>query len=294
MIPGYERPLYRPPAEAGSLIIRAAYGCPNNSCSFCGMYKDAPYRERPFDEVETEMRAAAGEWPDARRIFLADGDVMHLPFEKLKALMETANRFFPDLARISLYANSISILRKTPEELAALKSLKLHTAYVGLESGSDAVLERLRKKDRSGDAIRAAKITREAGIRLSVMILIGAGGKAGSEEHVRESVKLVNAIQPSLLSLLTLIPVPGTPLFREIREGRFTPLDKEEVLLELRSIISGLDLKKTVFRANHTSNPLPLEGRLGRDKERLLAEVEGWLENRAFLDNQEWANPFFL
>jgi radical SAM superfamily enzyme YgiQ (UPF0313 family) len=290
----YVEPLYRPPAEAQSLIFQAALGCPNNTCVFCAMYKGRPYREKPLKDLFAEIDSCAQAMPETARVFLADGDAMFMPFERLKKICEKLNRVFPALARISLYANSLSMVRKSAAELRELFRLKLHTAYLGLESGSDRVLEMLVKADRAAHAVRAAKRARQSGIRLSVMVLTGAGGRNLSADHAAESARVLNAMQPPLLSMLTMIPVPGTRLFRHIEKGLFTPLSKKEVLLELRAVLAGLNLSRTVFRCNHTSNPLPLEGRLPRDKARLLREIDAMLENRDFLDGEFWASPFML
>jgi len=290
----YVEPLYRPPAEAQSLIFQAALGCPNNTCAFCAMYKGRPYGEKPLEALFAEIDRCALAMPETARVFLADGDAMFMPFERLKKICDRLNRVLPALARISLYANSRSIIQKSADELRELCRLKLHTAYLGLESGSDPVLKMLVKADRAAHAVRAAELARESGLRLSVMVLIGAGGKGLSADHAAESARVLNAMQPPLLSMLTMIPVPGTRLFRHIEKGLFAPLSKKEVLLELRAVLAGLNLSRTVFRCNHTSNPLPLEGRLPRDKTRLLREIDAMLENRGFVDGECWASPFML
>ena len=289
-----EEPLFRPPAEADSLIFQVALGCPNNTCTFCGMYKGRRYTEKSLNQIEAEMQLAAKQYPQAHRIFLADGDAMHMEYAALLPILQAACSTFKNLARISLYANSISINGKSAEELAGLKAQKLHTVYVGLESGSDAVLAQLRKKDRAFDALKAAALLRNAGIRLSVMVLVGAGGRLQSADHVSSTVRLLNEMQPPLLSLLTMIPIPGTTLCNEIDKGRFVPLDKEGVLRELHSIIKGLNLHHTVFRANHTSNPLPLEGRLPKGRDSLLRQIDIMLSDKIFLNEENWADSFSL
>ena len=144
----YEEPLFRPPAEAESLIFQVAYGCPHNRCRFCGMYKTVKYRLRPEAEILEEIRAAGGQYDFVQRIFLADGDAMAMPFDRLYRILEALNQNFPRLTRINLYANGSSILLKTPEQLRMMREKRVHTLYMGLESGSQAVLDVFGKTER--------------------------------------------------------------------------------------------------------------------------------------------------
>jgi radical SAM superfamily enzyme YgiQ (UPF0313 family) len=285
---------YRPPAEADSLILLVASGCPNNTCAFCGMYKGQPYEILPLPEVFAEFEAAARRTPDTKRIFLADGDVMALPFEFFQQVLLKLNALFPRLSRVNVYANSISINAKSPEELKTLHALKLSIAYTGIETGSDTVLEHLCKKDRAADAVTAAEKLHAAGIRQSVMVLIGAGGREFSKSHITETAKVLNEMQPPLLSLLTMTPVPGTPLFQWVKKGAFHVLTQGQVLEEVKMLLSKLKMNATVFRCNHTSNPLPLEGRLPKDTERLISEVDWLLANGEGLDEPALVSPWML
>lgn len=270
----WREPLFRPPAEAESLIFQVAYGCPHNTCRFCGMYKGVRYGLRDPAELSAEIREAGGLFPKTNRVFLADGDVMHLPMERLRAVLTELNASFPHLARVGTYANGSSILSKTPEELAELKRLKLHLLYVGFESGSQRVLDRFRKGERADDMVRAVRLAQSCGLKCSVMILIGLGGRALREEHVICTAAALNLMNPNQLSALRFIAVPGLPL----PEG-YVPVTEFEAAEELRGIIAGLNLERTVFRANHASNPFPLAGRFPHDRSRLLAELDAELRS---------------
>ncbi len=260
----YQEPLFRPPAEADSLIFQVAYGCPHNRCRFCGMYKSVRYRPRPTDEVFAEFQSAARSYPDTRRIFLADGDVMIFPFEKLKAMLEGLNRVFPELARVNVYANGSSILAKTPEQLRELKELKLNTLYVGLESGDQALLDKVDKGENAAAMTDAVIRAQDCGLKASVMILLGLGGRDGSAAHAAKTAAILNRMQPRLLSALRFIEVPGAAMY----DG-YNAVTEYGATAELLALVEQLELKKTVFRANHTSNPIPLEGRFPQDKSRL-------------------------
>jgi len=266
--------LFRPPAEAESLIIRVADGCPWNRCAFCGMYAGVTYRALSAREVRVAIAAARREWPAARRVFLADGDVMALPFAALSDIMAMLDESFPRLTRINLYANGRSIRTKSDDELRALAARKLQTLYMGFESGSDAVLTTMCKRETAEEMIAAGRRAQACGLRMSVMVLIGLGGVARSAEHAAASAAALSRMQPRLLSALRVIPAPGTRLEHEVRRGAFTELSEWQAVRELRDLIAGLALDRTVFRANHASNVVPLEGRLPHDKQRLLRELE--------------------
>jgi radical SAM superfamily enzyme YgiQ (UPF0313 family) len=266
--------MFRPPAEAASVLIRVADGCPHNSCAFCAMYRGVPYREHGMEEIGRAVAQAALLRPDARRVFLADGDVLALPAPTLDAIIGTLHASFPRLARVNCYASGQALDAKTDDELAGLRRAGLHTLYLGLESGSQQVLTGMAKAGSVEDMIRGCRRAREAGLTVSVMALIGLGGLDLSEVHVRGTVDALNAMQPDLLSFLRLVPVPGTPLQRRIDGGRFRQLTEEQAVREARAILAGLDLRRTVFRADHGSNVLPMAGRLPRDREALLAELD--------------------
>ncbi len=273
--------LFRPPAEGDSLILRVADGCPHNACAFCAMYKGVPYRVLTPPEMAREVAQAQAEWPEAGRIFLADGDVMALPFATLCGLLDELNARFPRLARIGTYANGSSILAKSEAELRALRERKLHTLYLGLESGDDATLQRMHKAETATGMTDAVRRAQACGLRLSVMILIGVAGREQSAVHATATATVLNRMQPRLLSALRCVPIPGTALHAEIAAGRFQPLTEHEAVAELRAVLAGLELAGTVFRANHASNSVPLEGRLPKDRDMLLAGLDLLLASNA-------------
>lgn len=265
--------LYRPPGEADSLILRIADGCPWNRCTFCGMYKGVKYRFHGLENAEQEFTVAAKQQPDVRRIFLADGDIMRLDFQTLEMLLTSLNSKFPRLARIGVYANGASILDKTEEQLRRLRELKLNTLYMGLESGDNETLRAVKKRETAEEMIEAGQRAQTAGLRMSVMILIGLAGENGSLRHARATADALNRMQPRLLSALRVVTVPGTPLY----DSGFQMMTEQDAVSETRELIANLDLQSTVFRADHSSNIIPLEGRFPKDKPRLLAQLDALL-----------------
>jgi radical SAM superfamily enzyme YgiQ (UPF0313 family) len=283
--------LFRPPGEASSVIIRVAAGCPWNRCDFCGMYKGVKYRFHGLARAEQEIKKAARDCGGRTgRVFLADGDVMHLDFPALEKILLMLNQNFQGLARVSLYANGASILAKTDEQLRRLRALKLHTLYMGLESGDDPTLKSVHKRETADEMVEAGERAQAAGLRMSVMVLVGLAGRENSLRHACATAAALNRMQPRLLSALRLIVTPNTPLAAD----GFKMLSEHEAVAETREMIAGLELRQTVFRADHSSNIIPLEARLPRDKERLLEMLDALLSSGK-LDRKTPGNlPFWL
>lgn len=272
----YEGSLFRPPSEAYSLIFQVTLGCSYNRCTFCAMYLDKPFRIRPLEEIRAEIEWARTQ-PGAeqvRKVFLADGDALVAKARYLHAICDDLRAAFPNLRRISCYASPQSLHIRTVEEMRELREAGLTLYYLGIESGSDTVLANTKKGVCAQEMIDAARKANEAEIPLSTMILLGLGSREHSEEHARESAKVVNAIQPKFLSTLVITPVPGTPLGEDHAAGKFELLEPLELARELRTFLAGLELTGTIFRSNHASNYLTLSGTLPKDKERMLERLD--------------------
>ena len=287
-------PLFRPPGEADSLILQVDRGCPHNRCTFCGMYRGLAYRRLPMGEVRSLMAEESRRHADAQRVFLADGDVMQRPFEELRAILEMLKKHFPRLARVGLYANGSSISAKSDEQLHVLRSLKLHTLYMGLESGDDETLKRCRKGETAARMVQAGLAAQAAGLRMSAILLLGLGGADRSHQHVAHTAEALNRMQPRLLSALRVIPIEGTELYNDAAGGRFRQLTEWDAVRELRDLLDRLELASCVFRANHSSNVVPLEGRLPRDKQRLLAELNRLLDTNVLDRESPGPMPLWL
>lgn len=286
---GYVGDPIRPPAEAGSVILQATTGCPHNRCAFCAAYRDVGFRARGSAEFEAHARLIATlEGNGGSRVFLADGDTMRLPTARLLELVDITRRVFPEARRFSLYAGARGILAKSCEELARLKEAGFNTLYLGLESGSEEILREMGKDVTAAEMTEAVVAAQGVGLRVSVMALLGLGGVGRSIEHAHATAAVLNRMQPRLLSILTLIPVPGTPLWMRVGEGAFTLPDAQGMLRELRDLVAGLELSRTVFTANHASSYLPLEGALPRDRDRLLTELDAALADSRRLVPEAW------
>lgn len=267
--------VFRPPSEANSLILRVTIGCAHNQCTFCGMYRDVQFRVRPLEEIASLIQHAASYYPDIRRVFLADGDALVLNTDTLLTIMQMLHENFPKLTRITCYGGPRDILRKAPEELSALHAAGMKIIYLGIESGDDEVLTDVKKGVTAQEMIEAGQKVIASGIKLSAMLILGLGGKEKTVNHALNSARVVNAINPQMLSALTLTLHKNTPLRAEADSGKFSPLSPYELLQELKAMIENITLTKPcIFRSNHVSNFLPLAGTFPDDKEKLLQDVD--------------------
>jgi radical SAM superfamily enzyme YgiQ (UPF0313 family) len=277
----YEGTLYRPPSEADSLILQATIGCSYNRCTFCAMYRDKRFRVRPIAELRDEIQWAARHAGEVRKVFLADGDALVAKAGFLHDVLAELRQTFPDLRRVSVYASPQSLQVRTVDEMRELREAGLGLYYLGIESGHDGVLERLEKGVDAAEMIRVARKATEAGVKLSTMVLLGAGGRALSSAHAIESARVVNAINPRFVSTLVMTPVEGTPLWDEAQRGEVDELTPLELAGELREFVAGLELEGSIFRSNHASNRLTLKGTFPKDKAALLEVLDAVIADPA-------------
>jgi radical SAM superfamily enzyme YgiQ (UPF0313 family) len=266
--------IFRPPSEADSLLLQATIGCSHNRCTFCAMYRDKQFRVRHLESVLEDIAAARKyHGPDIRRVFLCDGNALILPTPHLLRILNALERAFPDLQRVGVYANARDLVSKSVDELQELVRHRLSLSYLGLESGSDAILRQIDKGATADEMIAGVRHGMAAGMKSSVIFLLGLGGRKLWRENAVESARAVSQMNPNYLSALTVTVVPGTPLARQLRSGEFELPEPAEFAAELKLFLEQVDVKATVFRSNHASNYVPLDGRLPRDKERLVAEL---------------------
>lgn len=276
----YEGTLYRPPSEADALIVQATIGCSWNHCTYCDMYREKTFRVRDLAETLEDLDAAARQLgPRVEKLFVADGDALVLPMSHWLPILERARTLFPKLTRVSAYAMARNVLEKTPEELLALRQAGLSLLYVGPESGDDETLRRIAKGDDARAHVTAAEKTHAAGLKLSVITLLGIAGDR-SHEHARATAELVTAMDPEFLSALTVTVVRGTPLATLARRGRFAVPAVPALLTELATLVEHARPSDALFRTNHASNYLPLGGRLPRDRDTILGVIDAALSGR--------------
>ena len=215
----YVGPVYRPPSEADSYLLQVTYGCSHNECTYCAMYRHKSFSARPLAEVLEDVREAGRRFPGTRRVFLLDGDAMTLSTAKLAPILEALSAAFPDLHRVGSYVNAVSVLKKTDDELRRLRDLKLGIGYLGLETGDPVTAERIVKGATVEEQVEAVRRAQAAGIKMSVMVLLGMGGRDRSKEHAAATAEALSAMDPRYVSCLCVTPVEGTPLFEQVRRG---------------------------------------------------------------------------
>lgn len=286
----YTGKLYRPPSEAHSYILQATIGCSWNKCAYCDMYRDKPtFSVRPVDELMVDLDMAAEAYgPRIEKVFVADGDALVMDMDTWEAVLEGCRRRFPRLRQVSCYAMAENVLQKSDDELARLRELGLSLLYIGPESGDDVTLRKIVKGSTHADHALAAERARRAGMELSVIFLLGAGGVARSREHAEASAELATAMDPKYLSALTLTVIPGTPMATLQDTGRFELPDVRGLLDELRTFVDGARPTDALFRTNHASNYLPLGGTLPQDRERIVSTIDRALGGSVPL-RPEWA-----
>lgn len=279
----YQGNIFRPPSEASSILLQVTRGCSHNTCTFCGMYKDSRFAVKDESTVACDLEFAAHHCRRQERLFLCDGDALILPQKRLVALLASIREKLPWITRIGTYANTRSIHSKTPEELRQLRDLGLSIAYLGLESGDDATLAAISKGADSTRMIAMGQKIRQAGIRLSVTVLLGIAQQERSAIHAAETGRVLTAIDPEYVGVLSLMLVPGTPLYEAWRAGAFILPGPEGMLLELRQMLAATDLSDGYFHANHASNYLPIKARLPHDKIPTLQLIDSALAGRVSL-----------
>lgn len=279
----YVEPVFRPPSEAQSYLLPVTTGCSHNECTYCAMYLTKSFRVRPEKEVLEDLAMARATLGDVRRVFLLDGDAFVLSPRKLLRILEAVRETFPGLQRVGAYINAANVATKTDDELREIAAAGLTIGYLGLESGDPDTVTRIKKGADVDEMVTAVCRAQAAGIKMSVMSLLGMAGREHSLRHARATAAALNRMQPRYAAFLTVTPVEGTELHEELEDGRFELISPEESLQELREIVAHLELSGTIFRANHASNYLPLKGRFPGDRERLLETIDAALDGRISL-----------
>ena len=272
----YDYPLYRPPSEADSMIFQVTLGCSFNKCSFCNMYRTKEYKDRPWEEIKSEIDTIAKFYPDTRRIFLADGDALNLPKDNMVKILKYLYASFPRLERISCYAMPMNILQKKDDELREIRAAGLHMMYVGIESGNDIVLKKVTKGATYRTILQACKKVKHHSYILSCMIILGLGGKTYTREHIADTSRILSETSPDYVGALTLYLEEGVyDEFMNKFGEPFLPLDDLDVLDELERLVTNFKpSRQVIFRANHASNVYSVGGTIPEDSEKILALIK--------------------
>jgi len=279
----YEGNIVRPPSEANSILLQVTVGCSRNKCTFCGTYRGERFKIKPDSVIMEDIAFAAQYCKRQRRVFICDGDALIIPQKRLLKILIKIEKQLPWVTRVGLYANAKSLKIKTLDELKALKDHGLGIIYMGLETGDDVTLKKINKGATACDMIRMGRKVRTSGIKLSITVLLGIAGKRRSKIHAQETGRVLSAIDPEYIGALSLMLIPGTPLYQDYVSGEFTLLESVEMLEELKTMIAATNLSKGLFYANHASNYLPIKARLPKEKAATIKLIDTALAGKIVL-----------
>jgi radical SAM superfamily enzyme YgiQ (UPF0313 family) len=268
----YEGFIIRPPSEAYSLLLQVTVGCSHNKCTFCGTYRQKKFKIKPMEQIKKDLEEAR-HYEEVSRVFLCDGDALIIPQHKLEEILQLINKNLPDIDRIGTYANAKSILRKSIDELKVLKDLGLNIIYLGVETGNRELLKKINKGATYEQMVEAAQRLKEAGITISVTVLLGLGGIEKSIEHAIDTAKILTDMDPEYVGALTLMLIPETELYDDYVAGRFVLPDKFGFIRELYLMIEKSNFTDCYFTSNHASNYLSIKAYLPREKEKILKMI---------------------
>ena len=276
----YKGKVYRPPSEAYSLIVQVTYGCSHNRCAFCDMYDDKHFAMRPMQEIREDFEMARQMYRHVERVFLADGDALMRKTDELVQILGLIYGLFPECQRVTCYASPASLQVKSEDDLRLLRARGLQMVYMGLESGCDAVLERMSKGHSAAAIVAAGQKARRCGLALSVTAISGLGSVALWREHAIGTAEALSAMKPEYIGLLTLLFELPTPLMRDWQEGRFYLMNPIEIAHETLILLEHIDSEGSIFRANHASNYVNLAGTLNRDRDAMCQRLRQALEGK--------------
>jgi radical SAM superfamily enzyme YgiQ (UPF0313 family) len=287
----YEGNCIRPPPEAYSILLQVTLGCSHNKCTFCGTYKNKPFRIKDNDIILSDILFASKYMRRQDRVFLMDGDALIIPQKRLMWILERIKEHLPWVKRVGAYANTKSIRMKSLQELVELRENGLGKLYLGVETGDDEIRKKINKGSSAQNCLEMGKRVKDAGMELIVMVLLGVAGKVKSLDHARATGELLSAMNPSYVAALTVILIPGTPLWEEYERGDFELPDERGLLIEMKEMIAHTNLSGGIFASNHASNYLPVKVRLPEGKQEALDLIDAALRGEIGL-KPEWMRAF--
>lgn len=287
----YEGNCIRPPPEAFSILLQVTLGCSHNKCTFCGTYKDKRFGIKDDGIILSDILFASKHMRKQDRVFLMDGDALIIPQKRLVWILDRINEHLPWVNGVGSYANTKSISLKSSQDLDDLRTRGLDRIYLGVETGDDQIRKKLLKGFTAQHCAEMAKKVKNAGMHLTVTVLLGIAGVERSLEHARATGELLSIMDPDHVAALTVIPVPGTPFWDQIERGELSPPDERGMIIEMREMISHTNLRGGTFASNHASNYLSLRVRLPEGKQEALDLIDSALEGRIGL-KPEWMRAF--
>jgi len=275
----YVGPIYRPPSEANSLLVQATIGCPWNKCTFCMVYKNGPkFKIRPVKEIKEDLLWAKNNYGlPIETVFFPSGNTIIMKTEDFVEILKYTKKLFPNLKRITIYGSAQYIARKGLDDLKKIANAGLSRIHVGLESGDDEVLKNVKKGSTKNIQIKAGILVKQAGIELSEYVVLGLGGKKRTKQHIKETVDVLNQINPDFIRIRTFLPKINTPILEEIKSGDFQILSPHEALQETYYLIKGLKVTSRIY-SDHYTNYIQVNGKLPEDKDDMIKTIKNALK----------------
>ena len=275
----YEGPIYRPPSEANSLLVQATIGCPWNKCTFCMVYKNGPkFKIRPVKEIKEDLLWAKNNYGlTIETVFFPSGNTIIMKTKDFVEILKYTKKLFPNLKRITIYGSAQYIARKGLDDLKKIANAGLSRIHVGLESGDDEVLKSVKKGSTKEIQIKAGKLVKQAGIELSEYVVLGLGGKKRTKQHIKETVDVLNQINPEFIRIRTFLPKINTPILEQIKSGDFQILSPHEALQETYNLIKGLKVTSQIY-SDHYTNYIQVNGKLPEDKDDIIKTIKNALK----------------
>ena len=271
----YDRNVYRPPSEATSLLLQVTVGCSHNECTFCNMFSGSCFRVSPWEEVESDLREAARTGPHTTRVFLLNGNAFVLSYERLRNIVTAIRAYLPQCETICMYASIPNIQDKTVAQLKELRALGVNELYIGLESGYDPALAFVKKGYTAQEAVEMLQKLDEAGVDYYSIVLTGIAGAHNGVTNAMATAEVLNQVRSAAVFPMSLVVIPGTPIHRQVQQGEFTEATELERLLEVKTLLERLELKRpTMFSSQHNTNTMPLGGMLPKDRAKFIAALD--------------------
>ena len=275
----YDFPPFRPPSEANSLLLRVTRGCPWNRCKFCSMYKGVKFEIRDLEEILGDIELAKDLYGDMiRTVFIGDSNSLVVKTEMLVKILNTLFSSFPQIERVTSYARSKTIAKKTLGDLRKIHQAGLTRLHVGLETGDRDLLKEIEKGATPEEMVEAGRKAKEAGFEYSLYVLLGIGGEEKWQQHARGTAEVLNRVDPHFIRVRTFIPQLNSPLYQAMIEGRFKAASSETIIKETKLLLENLEVTSQ-FLSDHISNLLPLHGKLPEDKEEMIQTIDGALKD---------------
>jgi len=275
----YEGPIYRPPSEAYSLLVQATIGCPWNKCTFCMVYKKGPkFKIRPVEEIKEDLLWAKNNYSyPIKTVFFPSGNTIIMKTEDFVEILKYTKKLFPNLKRITIYGSAQYIVKKGLNNLKKIAEAGLSRIHVGLESGDDIILKKVKKGSTQEIQIKAGLLIKKARIELSEYVVLGLGGKKRTKEHIQETIKTLNKINPDFIRIRTFLPKINTPILEEIKSGGFQILSPHDVLSETYNLIKNLKVTSQIT-SDHYTNYISVNGILPEDRKLMLQTIQKAVE----------------